>query len=462
MANHFSTSAWRRLRHAGSILFLTLPLFGQLYNSNNVTPPTSLSGKLTSAASGKQAGVDGNNHAILELGDATNSLDLHPATGTYYASQAIATDDVEQCGYATYYGSPHAVKWNGSASTFTDLHSATGQTWSYCLGTHGGQQVGFGERPVYTVTYQYAYLWTNGLATNLHPTALGFAYSKALGVHNGQQVGYTSTIPYPYGETFAYQSFSHAVLWQGTAASAVDLNPAGYSGSQALATNGTQQGGWAYAAVVTQAQHAALWSGTAASFVDLNPAAYSDSRITAMTDTQQVGDGWVGQMGAVGSVRHALVWTGTADSVVDLNQFLPAGYTHAVATGIDALGNVVGYAYNTPAQGLVVPSDAIAVVFAPGPIALTALASVTLSPSNVAPGATVTAAVNLGGAAPAGGLTFGLITSNAGLLSPPASVFIAEGQSSASFTMTAGGAGEPHAYFDYEIPAPPRAGRHAL
>ena len=62
-----------------------------------------------------------------------------------------------------------------------------------------------------------------------------------------------------------------------------------------------------------------------------------------------------------------------AESVVDLNQFLPAGYTHAVATGIDQNGNVVGYAYNTPVTGLVVPPDAIAVVFAPGEMTKTVL-----------------------------------------------------------------------------------------
>ena len=440
MANNFPTSVWRRLRLAASTLLLTLPLFGQLYNSNNVTPPTSLSGKLNGAASGKQAGVDGNNHAILELGDATSSIDLHPTTGTYYTSVALSTDDVEQCGYATQYGSPHAMKWNGSASAYTDLHSATGMTWSYCLGTHGGQQVGFGERPVYTVTFQNAFLWNNGLAVNLHPAALPYSYSKALGVRNGQQVGYASAVPYPVGETFSYHPFSHAVVWAGTAASAVDLSPAGYTASEALATNGTQQGGWAYDSVTLLSQHAALWSGTAASFADLNPAGYSDSRITALTSTQQVGDGWVGKMGAVGSVRHALVWSGTADTVVDLNQFLPAGYTHAVATGIDALGNVVGYAYNTPTPGLAVPPDAIAVVFAPGPIAPSSLASVTLSPANVVPGAIVTATVSLGGPAPAGGTTLNLITSNAALLAAPPSVLIAEGQTSASFTFTAGGA----------------------
>ncbi len=343
MVNNRRTPAWQRSRHTASLLLLALPMFAQQYNSNNVTPPTSLSGKLNGAASGKQVGVDGNNHAILELGDATTSIDLHPATGSYYSSVALATDDVEQCGYATQFGSHHAMKWNGSASTYTDLHSSTGMTWSYCTGSHGGQQVGFGERPVYTVTFQNAFVWNNGLAVNLHPTLLLMAYSKALGVRSGQQVGYASTVPYPVGETFSYHPASHAIVWAGTAASAIDLNPTGFTASEALATNGAQQAGWAYSNVPALSQHATLWAGTSASFADLHPAGYNDSRVTGLTATQQVGDGWVGPMGAVGSVRHTLVWTGTPESVVDLNQFLPAGYTHAVATGIDALGNVVGY-----------------------------------------------------------------------------------------------------------------------
>mgnify|MGYP000883691114 CR=1 FL=1 len=56
-------------------------------------------------------------------------------------------------------------------------------------------------------------------------------------------------------------------------------------------------------------------------------------------------------------MRHALVWNGTADSVVDLNVYLPAGYTHGVATGIDQDGNVVGYAYNTFVAGVTIPPN---------------------------------------------------------------------------------------------------------
>lgn len=428
-----------RLRWAASMLVCALPVFAQQYNSNDVTPPNSINGKLSAAATGKQAGGDGNGHAILENGNAAAAVDLHPTLPGYYSSMVFSTDDVDQCGYASYGGSPHASKWSGTPDSFVDMHASSGYTWSYCLGTYGGQQVGFGERPVYTVTYQNALVWNAGVATNLQPLTLPFGYSKALGVRNGQQVGYVSSVPYPYGETFSYHAASHAVLWTGTAASAVDLNPIGYAASEALATNGTQQGGWAYNSLPAQSQHAALWSGTADTFVDLNPLGYSDSRITALTVTQQVGDGWVGPMGLPGSIRHALVWSGSANSVVDLNQFLPAGYTHAVATGIDANGNVVGYAYNTPTTGLVIPPDAIAVVFAPGQAAPSAVASLALSPARPAPGETVTGTVSLGGAAPASGVTVSFLSGNSALLFAPTPLAIPAGQTSATFTLTAGG-----------------------
>ena len=123
-----SCSPW-----VASLLLFSLPVLAQQYNSNDVTPPNSRSGKLTGAGAGKQAGVDGNNHAILENGNAVTAVDLHPSA-SYYSSMAISTDDVEQCGYATYFGSPHAMRWSGSAASFVDMHASSGYTWSYCLG----------------------------------------------------------------------------------------------------------------------------------------------------------------------------------------------------------------------------------------------------------------------------------------------------------------------------------------
>jgi hypothetical protein len=425
-----------RLSLAAGILFLAEPVFAQYY-ANDITPPSSNTGKLNGAANGKQVGGSGNGHAVLLNGNALSSADLHPAA--YSTSIATSTDDVQQCGYgyAPLGGGNHALMWSGSAASYVDLHNIF--TWTYCTGVQGGQQVGFGERPVYTVFYQHAMLWNGSAATavDLHP--VGYSYSKAMGVAYGQQVGYASTTHYPIGDTIGYQPGSHALLWTGTAASVVDLHPAGYDASQALATNGVQQGGWGYIAL-SSTEHAMMWSGTAASFMDLHPAGFNDSRMTALTPDKQVGDGWIGPMGQPGSVRHALVWSGTADSVVDLNQYLPAGYTHAVATGVDPNGNVVGYAYNTFVQGLEIPPDAIAVVFAPGQGSPTALSSISLGSANVAPGAVVQGSVSIPTAAPASGVSISFFSTNAAVLPAPATLTIPAGQTSAAFSIQTGGA----------------------
>lgn len=422
---------------AAGIILLAVPAFGQYY-ANDITPPSANNGKLNAASNGKQVGGSGNGHAVLMNGNALSYVDLHPVGSVYVNSMVTSTDDLQQCGYGySPYGN-HAILWAGSSASFVDLHSLF--TWTYCTGVHGGQQVGFGERPVYTVFYQHAMLWTGSAASaiDLHPPT--YQYSKAMGVRDGQQVGYTSTTHYPMGDTIGYQPGSRAMMWAGTAASALDLHPIGYDASQALATNGTQQGGLAYTALPTAHQHAMMWSGTPGSAVDMHPAAYSDSRIVAMTPTQQVGDGWIGPMGQPGSVRHALVWSGTADSALDLNPYLPAGYTHALATGIDASGNVVGYAYNAFAQGVDIPADAIAVVFAPGQGSPTALASLSLSATNVAAGAVVLATVSIPTAAPAAGISISFLSTNPAVLPTPAAVTIPSGQTSASLSLTVAGA----------------------
>ena len=124
------------------------------------------------------------------------------------------------------------------------------------------------------------------------------------------------------------------------------------------------------------------------------------------------------------------MWTGAADSVVDLNQYLPAGYTNAVATGIDASSNVVSYAYNGYYY-----ATSIAVVFAPGSPAPTQLASITLASANVAPGDTVAGQVSLGSAAPAGGININFLSTATTLVATSASLVIPEGQSNAFFSI---------------------------
>ena len=104
---------------------------------------------------------------------------------------------------------------------------------------------------------------------------------------------------------------------------AVDLNPIGFTFSEALTAGGTTQVGWATAPAM--ADHALLWSGTAQSVVDLHPAGYKSSRALGASSTAQVGQG-VPQ--GTETKPHALLWTGTAASVIDLN---PLGAQESVA-----------------------------------------------------------------------------------------------------------------------------------
>lgn len=433
------------IRNAGALLgaalLLCLTAYGQQYNANDVTPPNTGSGKLAGASSAKQAGGGGApyTHALLLSGNALAATDLHPAAG-YYNSMATSMDDAQECGYGgANLGGIHALLWTGASNAAIDLQPS-GYGFSYCMGVYNGQQVGFAENQVYFLTTSHAMLWTGsaGSAVDLHPAGV-YPYSRAMGVRNGEEVGYASQIAYPYGESTAYHTTSHAYRWTGSAASAVDLNPAAFTASEALATNGTQQGGWGYDATAASPLHALLWSGTPDSVVDLHPAGYTDTKVTGLSDTQQVGEGWVGPAGAAGSVRHALLWTGTADSVVDLNQFLPPGYTHAVATGIQPNGDVVGYAYNTYAYGMNLPPDAIAVIFNKGAMPSSAVSALTLNPANAAPNSTVQGTVTLAGAAPAAGVALTFLSTNPTLVATPASITIPEGQSTATFTANVAG-----------------------
>lgn len=423
-------------------LLTGLAASGQSYHSNDVTPAGATSGKLTASSGGKQVGGSqgvgsGSPHPVLLSGNALTGVDLNPATAYY--SMATCMDDTQQGGWAYMPTGIHALVWSGSSSSYADLNPS-GYNFSYCLGVHLGEQVGYAQLQSYFISASHAYCWHGSSASGVDLHYGTYPFSRAVGCHDGEEVGYVSTIAYPEGEYLSYHTGSHAIRWAGTAASAVDLHPVGFDSSEATCTSGTQQGGWGYIALGTSHLHALLWSGTAGSVVDLHPLAYTESRVNAMNATQQVGEAWVGTPGALGSVRHALAWSGTADSVVDLNQYLPAGYTHGVATGIDAQGNIVGYAYNLFQAGVSIPQNAVAVIFAPGAAPAAQLASVSLSSGNVAPGTTVQGAVSLTSPAPVGGVNISFLSTNSALASTPGAVSIPEGESTASFILPTGGA----------------------
>jgi hypothetical protein len=148
--------------------------------------------------------------------------------------------------------------------------------------------------------------------TLLHPS--GFYGSQAFAVSGNSQAGVA---------TAATGSPSHAALWNGTAASYVDLHPGGFplnSSSEARGFSGNTQVGYA-------GDHAGLWTGTAGSFVDLNPPGFTSSGAEGVSGNIQVGGG----SGPATVGGHALLWTGTAASFVDLH---PPGYAVSDAFGV--------------------------------------------------------------------------------------------------------------------------------
>ena len=142
----------------------------------------------------------------------------------------------------------------------------------------------------------------------LHPAGLATSYAND--EFGNQQVGSGWGVGIP----------EHAFLWNGTAASVVDLNPAGRPWSRVLGTSGTTQVGEAEAGSFISTPHAYLWHGTAASAIDLHltfgpGAIYEAPHIYAAV----WGSTQVGVARPETGLRFAVMWNGTAESMVLLH-----------------------------------------------------------------------------------------------------------------------------------------------
>ncbi|MBX3377052.1 MAG: hypothetical protein KF678_08620 [Phycisphaeraceae bacterium] len=216
----------------------------------------------------------------------------------------------------TLLATPVNAQWS-----FISLHDPAGVpgNFSVALGASGSSQVGFSSELVQGDLRHNAALWNGTAASwiNLHPT--GAADSFALGAGGSQQVGYAI-----FGNT------THASVWSGTAASWTSLHSGTGGSSVANATNGFQQVG-------TFGSRASLWSGTAASRVDLHPSPLNanSSGAFGISASQQVG---YTEFELSGDYQfQASLWTGTAASWVNLH---PMGATSSVAYGISGAQQV--------------------------------------------------------------------------------------------------------------------------
>jgi autotransporter-associated beta strand protein len=286
--------------------------------------------------------------ALLWTG-AGNMVDLNPTNlDGIVVSVGLGISGDQQVGYGADedFTFQHALLWTGSAASVVDLNPTNlpGISSSIALGTNGSQQVGWGKGSG-TGGSINAMLWsgTAASAVNLNPTDLTGITSSAVNATDGtQQVGGG------YGSGTGSGSDYNALLWTGSAGSAINLNPTskGITYSIANAINGTQQVGYGEGTGTGGSDHALLWTGTAASAVDLNPSGFTLSLGKGTNGIQQVGYGYAD---GANYDPLALLWTGTAGSAVDLETSLPATGTwnESIAYSVDPCGNVYGYAYGT-------------------------------------------------------------------------------------------------------------------
>ena len=270
--------------------------------------------------------------SLLTLQMATHAAtysytDLNPIGFTASYGYGISGGQQVGVGWLATGGFGHALRWSGTPSSAVDLNPS-GFYDSYAYGTSGNQQVGYGGG---SFNSEHALLWSGTASSVVDLNPSGFYESFGFGISGTQQVG--------YGSGSGTGNQPHALLWSGTASSVVDLNPSGFVYSYGRGISGSQQVGGGHNG---SAGHALLWSGTASSVVDLNPSGFAYSYGFGISGSQQVGGGYNGSAG------HALLWSGTASSVVDLGSLLSSDYADSVAYGIDANGNVIGWAFYIP------------------------------------------------------------------------------------------------------------------
>lgn len=285
-------------------------------------------------ANGQEAGAFDTaigERAALWTGSAASLIDLNPAG--FAASEAVATDGTRQggWGYITSTGNSHALLWYGTAASAVDL-TPTGYSYAVVNAVAGLWQGGAASPTGFTT--EHAALWQGSASSYVDLNPEGFDTSVINGMTLTQQIG-AATVDIPENSPQSIYSVEHAILWNCSASNYVDLNPSWANGSIAIAIYGNYQGGQANG-------HATIWNGAAASAVDVNPTGIYESAIAGMSANYEVGYTYI-----LGQADHAALWQGSANTWVDLQQYLPTQFITSQAFGIDAEGNVVGYAtYN--------------------------------------------------------------------------------------------------------------------
>ena len=221
----------------------------------------------------------------------------------------------------------------------------------------GGDVFGMSEQQQVGDLGGHASMWTGGAPSRVDLNPTGANASEAHATTGAYQAGFAR---------FGTDTYPRAGIWHGTAQSWVNLNPAGAIGSYAWAAAADRQGGQVvFPGLPGQGSlfYAALWNRTAESFVNMSPGPNFGSSILGMSGDQQVG--WVESSTMA---MHASLCTGTAASWVDLHPHsdgmsvfygtcgtAQVGYVSSSITGIPHAGIWFGTAQSFIDLGSLLP-----------------------------------------------------------------------------------------------------------
>ncbi len=294
----------------------------------DLSPPGSVRSECWDVDRGRQVGsasyTSGQPHAALWLSTPGSYVDLHPANSTL--SVAYGVDGETQAGSAGPVGiGLHAVTWKGTPESIVDHHPPAGPPpnlvrQSEFYGVRDGQLVGYllgsSPRPFRGTVWSESILVD--VTPALPPVPASMISCNVDMTSRGQHVGYAETTQ------------RRAFLWTGSPLVAIDLTPANRS-------NAWAQGAWRGQQVglvrVGSQEHAALWNGSAASWIDLQtflPASFVTSTARAIWSDRfnTYAAGW-GENSATGRTE-ALLWSRkscwadlTHNEVVDDEDFAP-------------------------------------------------------------------------------------------------------------------------------------------
>lgn len=327
---------------------------GVIYNAIDLTPAGVTSAEAHAVTSVGVVGftTDSLSNALSAVWNGSPPAISRFADGSYSSTHMVGAFGTQMVGYGDGVGAAtHGLLWNGTSSSATDIQPASleNQSFGSFAMAINGSIVGFQMSPSDGSTK--AILWTN---TNQGSAAIklmtiagggipsGFTNSQALAVTGTHAVGFANN---------PNTGIDQAVLWSWTsptsAITPLDLTPSSFSSARAL---GIAAIGSGFAEVGygiptgSSAHNALLWTGSATLFTNLNPTGYSSSDANAILGTQVVGQG----VGPLSSQNHALLWDTTNPSVpTDLQTFLPASDVSSDALGLDANGDIVGTAVDS-------------------------------------------------------------------------------------------------------------------